>query len=144
MCRTELDQVMPWRERVPWNGVLRGDTILPKGNNKKQRSARVHVAQWNEIKSCERPKSIFEADRYCTRQMSWLCVFWPIWQNYSQDILSHLLTTKTHLWTNFIAAGCGWKQGVSCSPNCGEIMGKGRNGRFFADTGFVKWIRRNS
>lgn len=28
-----------------WNGALRGDTILPKWNNKKQRSARVHVAQ---------------------------------------------------------------------------------------------------
>jgi len=43
--RTEFDRVIPWRERVSWNGALRRDTILPKWNNKKQRSARVHVAQ---------------------------------------------------------------------------------------------------
>ena len=30
------------------------------------------------------------------------------------------------------------KQELSCSPNCGKIVRKGNNGRFFADTDFVK------
>ena len=48
----------------------------------------------------------------------------PKWQKYSQAILSRLLTNKTHLRTYFIAADCGWKQGVSCSQSYGKIAEK--------------------
>ena len=43
------------------------------------------------------------------------------------------LPPRLILKTCIIVAGCGWKQGLSCNPNCGEIVEKGRNGRFFTD-----------
>ena len=43
------------------------------------------------------------------------------------------LPPRLILKTCIIVAGCGWKQGLSCSPNRGVIVRKGRNGRFFTD-----------
>ena len=51
MSRSELTQVMPWRERVPWNGTasrgqntLRVYTILLQGKQPKQQLRQDHVA----------------------------------------------------------------------------------------------------
>ena len=51
MSRSELAQVMPWRERVPWNGTasrgqntLRVYTILLQGKQPKQQLRQDHVA----------------------------------------------------------------------------------------------------
>ena len=40
--------------------------------------------------------------------------------------------------TRIVTIGYGWKQELSCSPNSGKNVRKGYNGRFFADTDFVK------